>query len=83
MSVGVHSFTFSYTPESMKCDSWASFLTHTFSSPCFGRKPKAKVVTLWWFCFYALSFVFFIHPFWRNMFLRLTRAHTCFNHIYV
>jgi hypothetical protein len=45
-SVWVHSFTFSYTPRSMKCNSRASFLTHTFASPCFGREPKAKVTTL-------------------------------------
>jgi hypothetical protein len=30
----------------MKCDSWASFLAHTFASPCFGRKPKARVVII-------------------------------------
>ncbi len=42
-SVGVHSFTFSYIPGSMKCDSQASFLAHTFVSPYFGRKPKAMV----------------------------------------
>jgi len=45
-SVGVHSLTLSHTPKSMKCDSRASLLAHTFTSPCFGRKPKAKVVTL-------------------------------------
>jgi hypothetical protein len=41
----VHSLTLSYTSGSMKCDSWASLLDHTFASPCFGRKPKARVVT--------------------------------------
>jgi hypothetical protein len=30
----------------MKYDSWASFLAHTFASPCFGCKFKAKVATL-------------------------------------
>jgi hypothetical protein len=44
-SVGVHSLTLSHTLGSMKCDSWASFLTRTFASPCLGREPKAKVVT--------------------------------------
>jgi hypothetical protein len=29
----------------MKCDSQASLLAHTFVSPCFGRKPKAKIAT--------------------------------------
>jgi hypothetical protein len=43
--MGVHSFTLSYTPGSMKCDSQASHLAHTFASPCFGREPKAKVAT--------------------------------------
>jgi hypothetical protein len=42
---GVHSLTLSYIPESMKCESWASFLVYTLSSPCFGREPKMKVVT--------------------------------------
>jgi hypothetical protein len=42
---GVHSLTFSYTPKSMKCDSWASFLVYTVASPCFGREPKVKIVT--------------------------------------
>jgi hypothetical protein len=27
----------------MKCDSRASLLAHTFTSPCLGRKPKARV----------------------------------------
>jgi hypothetical protein len=35
--------TLSYTPESMKCDSWASFLARTFASPYFGHEPKAKL----------------------------------------
>jgi len=43
---GVHSFTLSHTPGRMKCDSWASFLACTFTSPCLGHKPKAKVATL-------------------------------------
>ncbi len=30
---------------SVKCYSWASFLAHTFASPCLGREPKARVVT--------------------------------------
>jgi hypothetical protein len=29
----------------MKCDFRASFSTRTFASPCFGRKPKVKVMT--------------------------------------
>jgi hypothetical protein len=35
----------SYTPRSMKCDSRASLLPHTFVSLCLGRKPKARVTT--------------------------------------
>jgi len=30
----------------MKCDSWASLLTHTFASLYFGRKPKVKVALI-------------------------------------
>jgi len=44
-SVWVHSFTLSYTLQSMKCDTRASFLACTFASSCFDRKPKVKVVT--------------------------------------
>ncbi len=36
----------SYTPENMRCDTRASFLAHTLTSPCLGHKPKARVVTL-------------------------------------
>ncbi len=43
-SVWVHSLTFSYTPESMKCDSHASFLAYTFASPYLHHEPKVKVV---------------------------------------
>ncbi len=37
--------TLSYTPESMRCDSQASFFVHNLASPCIGREPKARVVT--------------------------------------
>jgi hypothetical protein len=39
-------FPYSQPPMSMKCDSRASFLAHTFVSPFFGREPKARVTTL-------------------------------------
>jgi len=39
-------FTFPYTPGSTKCESWASFLAHTFVNPCLDHEPKARVVTL-------------------------------------
>jgi hypothetical protein len=29
----------------MKCDSRASLLVHTLTSPCLGREPKARVAT--------------------------------------
>jgi hypothetical protein len=45
--VRVHSFTLSYTPESMRCDFWASLLAYTLASPYFGYKPKVKVVTIY------------------------------------
>jgi hypothetical protein len=44
-SVKVHSLTLSCTPRSMKCDSRASHLARTFTSPCLGREPKARVAT--------------------------------------
>jgi len=46
-SVRVHPLTLSYTPESMRCDSQASFLACNLASPCLGRKPKARVATMW------------------------------------
>jgi hypothetical protein len=29
----------------MKCDSWASFLAHTFTNPHLDREHKARVIT--------------------------------------
>ncbi len=45
-SVRVHSLALSYTLENMRCDSRASLLAFTLASPCLGREPKARVVTL-------------------------------------
>jgi hypothetical protein len=45
-SVKVHSFTLSYIPGSMKCDSWASLLSRTFVNLSLSHKPKARVATL-------------------------------------
>jgi hypothetical protein len=45
-SVRVHSFTLSYTPKSMWCDSQASSWPVTLQPFCLGRKPKARVATL-------------------------------------
>jgi hypothetical protein len=50
--VGVHLGVWSsffhtfYILGNMKCDSWASLLAHTFTSPCLGCEPKTKVATL-------------------------------------
>jgi hypothetical protein len=44
-NVGVNPFTLFWTPGSMKCDSLASVLAHTFASLCLGREPKVKVLT--------------------------------------
>ncbi len=44
-SVGIHSFTCSHTPKSMKCDSQASLLAHTFVNLCLCSEPKARVAT--------------------------------------
>jgi hypothetical protein len=70
-SVGVHSLTRSYTLESMKRDSQASFLARTFASPCLGREPKVRAVTIgdrnsvdrWW-----LKFSWPIHFFFVGFF---------------
>jgi hypothetical protein len=43
---GVLSFTLSYILRSMKCESWASLLACTFTNPCLGCDPKARVATL-------------------------------------
>jgi hypothetical protein len=43
--VGVHSLTLSYILGSMKCDSQASLLAHTFTSLYLNHKLKAKVAT--------------------------------------
>ncbi len=37
--------SFFYTFMNMKCGFWASLLAHTFTSPCFGHEPKARVMT--------------------------------------
>ncbi len=50
---GVHSLTLSYILGSMKCDSRASLLAHTFASPCLNHEPKARVTT---FNFETLNF---------------------------
>jgi hypothetical protein len=46
-SVRVHPLTLSYTPKSMRCDSQASLLACNLASPYLGRKPKARVTTMW------------------------------------
>ncbi len=51
-NVEVHSLTLPYTFKSMKCDFWASFLAHTFVSPCLSREFKARVVTYKLLCCY-------------------------------
>jgi hypothetical protein len=43
--VRVHSLTLSYILGSMKCDSRASFLAHTFASLCFSRELNVRVMT--------------------------------------
>jgi hypothetical protein len=45
-SVKVHSLTLFRTPGSMRCDSHASVLAHTFASLYIGHEPKTKVVTV-------------------------------------
>jgi hypothetical protein len=43
--VRVHFLTLSYTPGSMRCDSWASLLACTLVSPCISHEPKVRVMT--------------------------------------
>jgi hypothetical protein len=45
-SVRVHSLTFFCILRAMKCDSQASFLARTLTSPYLGREPKVRVATL-------------------------------------
>ncbi len=47
--------TLSHIPRSMRCDSRASLSTRTFASPCFGCKPKAKVVTFYLSVYYCFN----------------------------
>ncbi len=42
-SVRVHSLTLFCTPKTMKCDSQASLLARTLTSPCLGCEPKVRV----------------------------------------
>jgi len=42
--VWVHSFTPSYIPRSIKCDSRASLLARTFASPCLGYKGHNNIL---------------------------------------
>jgi hypothetical protein len=41
--VRAHLGVWGFIPESMRCDSRASFLACTLASPCFGHGPKARV----------------------------------------
>jgi hypothetical protein len=44
--VEVHFLAFLHTPNSMKCDSRASFLACAFANPCLGHKLKVRVATI-------------------------------------
>jgi hypothetical protein len=59
--VWVHSLTLPYTPKSMKCDSRASLLAHTFASPCFGHEPEVRVAT---FKVFFGDFIYFSNKTW-------------------
>jgi hypothetical protein len=37
--------SFPHTLENAKCDSWIALSAHTFPCLCFGREPKARVMT--------------------------------------
>jgi len=40
------SFTPSYIPKNIKCDSYVSLSTRTFVSPYLGHEPKMRVATI-------------------------------------
>jgi hypothetical protein len=52
-SMEVHSFTFSYTPKSMKCDSWVSFWPMPLQTFALIASPR---LGLWQYFTYDLSF---------------------------
>jgi hypothetical protein len=60
-SANVHSFTLSYTPKNIRCDSRASFSARTLASPYFGHEPKA-IVTATYTLFKNYIFVNFSNP---------------------
>jgi hypothetical protein len=59
----------------MKCDSWASFLTRTFTSLCFGRKLKAMVAT---FCITILNRIIPIVKFFKLYKSKHSETHPIF-----
>jgi hypothetical protein len=73
-SVWVDSFTFSYTPESMKCDFQVSFSACTYANPCFGHKPKARIASYYIYkvfkpCAFDFKFQHFISIFIKKSLL--------------
>ncbi len=77
-SVKVHSFTLSYTPGSMWCDSRTFLLAHNLANPCFGLEPNAKVTTYFtfnWIKTFWTPFVWLSWPF-PSMFLWYTNTTT-------
>jgi hypothetical protein len=60
-NVWVHSFTFSYS-QKCECDCQVAFLARTFPCPCFGREPKATIVTIflyYMYNYYATPFSYY------------------------
>ncbi len=58
-----HTLPYSQPPGSMKCDSRTSLLDHSFTSPCVGNEPKARVATTLmysWSFFLMISLVFYL-----------------------
>jgi hypothetical protein len=45
----IHSLTLFHTPRNMRCDSRASLLAYTLTSPCLGREPKSRVAIVFVF----------------------------------
>jgi len=79
-SVCVHSLTPSYTPKSMKCDSWASLLTYTFASLCFGHELKLRdaIACQNSFCVHFFFWALFLEHFPLVFFPLFGRQHPYF-----
>jgi hypothetical protein len=70
VALGVWGFILSHSPAlpGVRCASWASLLSCTLASPCFGHKPKVKVATNKVIFLIPIIFGHFLtrKPSWKN-----------------